>query len=125
MPSNENPDELLTLAEFGRRTSLSMAFVRLVIDCGFPTVCGKVSQRTYADWFPDNYDAVREAAGLSPLPPPDALTKEAEAMLRVHGCLRTVVDFNASRCSDGELKKAYAKASADMERWLDSEPTAD
>jgi hypothetical protein len=72
-----------------------------------------------------SYESVRRAAGLEPLPEPDAITKEAEAMLRVHGCLRTVMDFTASRCSDPGFKKAYAKTSADMERWLDSEPTAD
>jgi hypothetical protein len=125
MPGHKDPDELLTLEEFATRAFLSMAFVRLVVECGCLTVDGRISQRTYADRFPDNYASVRRAAGLAPLPEPHAVTKEAEVMLRVYGCLRTVVDFSVSRCSDPRFKKAYAKTSAEMERWLDSERAAD
>lgn len=116
-----DPDALLPLDAFAKNASLSIAFVRLLVACGCPTTDGKLCLQHYVDWLPENYHLVRQAAGLAPLPPPVAITKEAEARLKVHGYLRTVMDFTASRISDPEMKAAYAQLASEMDLRLDAE----
>ncbi len=122
LSDHEEPHHLLLPEELARRASMSMAFVRLVIDSGCPTARGRLSQSMFVAWLSENYPSVRALAGLAPLPSPEtASDKEEWEALCMDGYLRTIIEFAASRSSDLHFKRACADLVTEMECQPDEE----
>jgi hypothetical protein len=105
--------------KFANALGVPKAFVRLLVDAGFPLEDGKLNEKNYADWLIEHYPDVRRLAGLEPLPPIDGVTGMARANLQIHNVLRTVMDFLASRSTRPEIKQAWEERRRQLEAELD------
>jgi hypothetical protein len=88
------------------------SLVRLAVDCGLPSLNGKIAPLDFAEWIIDNYNLVRQKAGLPLLEEPaESMTFEEKELLRTRNTLRTYADYFASRTTSLPLKEKVMQAS--------------
>src|SRR5215203_2380594 len=88
---------LVSLAELSVRARISLAFVRLCIDCGCATEEGLLSQAMLLDWLFDHYADVRHASGLAPFAAIEGVSDELQPKLRMANAILTILEFGESR----------------------------
>jgi len=93
----------------------SSSLVTLAVESGLPSLNGKIAPLAFAEWIIDNYNLVRQRAGLPLLEEPkQSMTLEEKDHLTVRNTMRTYVDYLASRTSSLALKKKLTQASRHM-----------
>ncbi|HEV7403927.1 MAG TPA: hypothetical protein VGO11_13400 [Chthoniobacteraceae bacterium] len=96
---------LVSLAELSVRARISLAFIRLCIDCGCATEGGLLSQAGLLDWLFDHYPKVRLASGLVPFACVDGVAGDLQPKLRMANAILTILEFGESRSSKPEEKQ--------------------
>jgi hypothetical protein len=110
---------LLDLDQLSKQARVSRAFLRLCLATGCPSESGRLSQAMLLDWLFENYEAVRAAAGLAPLHPPEGLTGLALRKLKLGNAVLTLLEFSASRAFRPGEKRHLENTRAAIERALD------
>ena len=109
----------VSLPELSVRARISLAFIRLCIECGCATEQGLLSQATLLDWLFDHYPEVRHASGLSALAPVDGVDGDLQPKLRMANAILTILEFSESRSSQPEEKQQLRWIRTTIEASLD------
>jgi hypothetical protein len=111
--------ELLQVDDLSQQLCVSRAFVRLCISAGCPTRRGRLSSAELLHWLFENFEKVREHAGLCCLPGVDGLNPDVAHRLRMGLAVITLLEFGESRASSVQQKRELRRARLGIERALD------
>lgn len=110
---------LVPLPELSLRARISLAFIRLCIDCGCPTEQGLLSQAMLLDWLFDHYAEVRHASGLVAFASVEGVSGGLQPKLRMANAILTILEFGESRASNPEEKQQLHWIRRTIEASLD------
>lgn len=100
-------DDSLTPEELAEKFTVSRSFIRLILDAGAPQTDGRATMPDVIDWVTANYNKVRALAGMPELPPiPEGIAPLDAAQIKIRNYLLTVLEYQADRAQDPELKAA-------------------
>ena len=98
---------------------VSRGFIRLCFDAGCPNVQGAISAGYLLLWLFDNYEAVRDIAGLRLLAPVENLVPAMIARLRMANALVTLFEHARTRTTDWRQKRQFRVALEQVDRAAD------
>ena len=98
---------------------ISRGFIRLCFDAGCPNVQGAISAGDLLLWLFQNYEAVRDVAGLRPLAPVENLEPATIARLRMANALITLFEHARTRTTDWRKKRELRLALEQVDRAAD------
>jgi hypothetical protein len=101
------------------RLRVSYAFVQLCIDVGCPTRRGRLSAAEVIHWLFENYERVREVAGLSPMGSIEGVSPRAKSRLQMANAVITLVEYGQSRASDAAQKTELEEVKRTVEWALE------
>lgn len=111
--------ELFSIEELSKRSQVSRGFVRLCIALGCPTSDEKLSQSMLLDWLFQNYERVREEAGMKPLVSIEGVTGEARLKLMMGNAMITLLEYSESRSSNRVEKRQIRRVRQMVEHTLE------
>ena len=111
--------QLLEVEPLSEQMRVSRAFVRLCLDAGCPTRCGKASAAEVMNWLFGHYAEVRVLAGLPPIVDVENLPDAVTRRLKMANALFTIVEFSEMRCSDLEQKESLHDLARSIEHALE------
>lgn len=98
---------------------ISRSFIRLCFDAGCPNAQGAISAGDLLLWLFQNYEAVRDLAGLRPLTPVENLESATIARLRRANALITLFEHARTRTTDWRKKRELRLALEQVDRAMD------
>ena len=111
--------QLFDVDELSSRAQVSRAFIRLCVSLGCPTCKGKLSQAMLLEWSFHNYERIRGAAGLKPMPTIEGVCGEALLKLMMGNAMITLVEFSELRSSNKADKQQLQRVRLAIEKTLE------
>ena len=119
IPFEEDDLKLLAPRAVADRLRVSHSFVQLCIDVGCPTRRHLLSAAELVHWLFENYERVRETAGLKPIGSVEGVTPGAAARLKMANAVITLVEYGQSRASSAEQKSELEEVKRTVEWALE------
>jgi len=97
---------LLDVDQLSLHARVSRAFIRICVDQGCPTMGGRLSQAMLMGWLFENYEAVRNTAGMPAMAPVEGLAPAMASKLKMGNSLLTLLEYSCARTSkEGEKRR--------------------
>jgi len=96
---------LLDVDQLSHHARVSRAFIRLCVETGCPTLDGRLSQAMLLEWLFDNYDSLRDRAGMPRMAPVEGVEPDMLAKLKMGNSLLTLLEFSELRASNPDEKR--------------------
>jgi hypothetical protein len=119
LPFHDDDLKLLSVEAVSTQVRASRAFVRLCLTAGCPTRAGKLSAAELLNWLFENYNDVRELAGLHRFVPVEELPARVMRRIKMANALFTLFEFGESRASNLLEKAQLRRTRKQVEQALD------